>query len=227
MRFILRQCVYFIIMCVQRIRYRNVIFEYGAKASLGSVFGGYNKLSHHAYLRGELGFASYIGAHSVVIGKIGMYCSIAENVVFLTKTHPVREMVSTHPCFYSLKKQCGFTYAKEQMFNEEPKLEGSKYSIEVGNDVYIGYGVTVIGPCRIGDGAVIAAGAIVTGDIPEYAIVGGIPAKIIQFRFADDVINYLKAFKWWNKPTEWIGRHAGAFTSIERMMELMSKEEIK
>ncbi len=215
MRYFIREIIYYIIMIYQRFIYRDVQFDFLSKAALSSTFGGMNKLSHHAFFSGELGFASYIGANSVVIGKIGKYCSIGERVHFITKTHPVKEYVSTHPCFYSLKKQCGFTYTDRQLYNEEPLLEGSKYSIEVGNDVYIGFGATLIGPCRIGNGAVIAAGAVVTDDVPDYAVVGGVPAKVIKYRFDIEQIQYLNWLKWWDKSPEWLKRNVTDFQSIE------------
>lgn len=218
MKYVIRSLAYFIIMIIQRIRNRTVIFEYASKAPLDVVFEGRNKLSHHAFFRGELGFASYVGAHSVIEGKIGRFCSIAENVSFMGQTHPVQGYVSTHPCFYSMKKQSGFTYATEQLFDEIPKLNGSKYSIEVGNDVYIGYGATVIGPCRIGNGAVVAAGAVVTKDVPDYAIVGGVPAKVIRYRFTEKQMDFLNKLQWWDKPQEWFQENASQFASIEKMM---------
>lgn len=171
-------------MIRQRISNRTLIMNFRAKATSNSRFEGCNKIDHHAWFSGEAGFATYIGANSVVEGKLGKFCSIAANVTFLTYTHPVKKYIATHPCFYSLKKQSGFTYAEKQIFDEKPVGVGN-YSIEVGNDVYIGYGATIIGPCKLGNGAVIASGAVVTCDVPDYAIVGGIPAKIIRYRFSE------------------------------------------
>ena len=225
MRYLARSLVYVVIMVIQRLRNRTVKFEFASKAPLNTQFEGHNKLSHHSYFSGELGYASYVGANSVVGGKVGRYCSIAERVMFLTKTHPVQEYVSTHPCFYSLKKQSGFTYASEQLFDESPRLEGSKYSIEVGNDVYIGFGTTVIGPCRIGNGAVIAAGSVVTKDVPDYAIVGGVPAKIIRYRFSEEEIDFLQQLQWWNKPQSWIREYSHYFTSVEDLSVALKNEE--
>jgi len=219
MKYIIREMAYCLIMIFHRIKSKKLIVQFRAKASLSSRFEGCNKLSHHSHFSGEMGFASYIGAYSTVDGKIGKYCSIADRVAFLVLTHPIREFVSTHPCFYSMKKQSGFTYAKKQLFNEEPLLEGSKYSIDVGNDVYIGYGATIIGPCRIGDGAVIAAGAVVTEDVLPYTIVGGVPAKFIRYRFTEEKIEFLMNLQWWNKPQVWIEQHKEDFISVDRLME--------
>lgn len=68
----------------------------------------------------------------------------------------------------------------------------------IGNDVWIGAGVFIKGGIKIGDGAVIAAHAVVTKDVPPYAIVGGVPAKILKYRFTDDVIRKLLDLKWWD-----------------------------
>lgn len=183
-----------------------------------SKFEGYNKVHNKAYFFGSLGYGSYIGSNSLVLGRIGRYCSIADNVVFLTKTHPITEFVSTHPAFYSLKRQCGMTFAKEQMFDEEPCYQGENVSIIVGNDVYIGYGAVIIGPCRIGDGAVVAAGSVVTKDIEPFTIVGGVPAKEIRKRFSDEQIAYVKQLKWWDKSKDWLEEHVSQFDSIEKLM---------
>lgn len=225
MRYIMREIAYLFIMLLHKIQNRNLRIEFRAKASLNSKFEGYNKLSHHSFFSGELGYASYVGANSIIGGKIGRYCSIAENVIFLSKTHPTHNFVSTHPCFYSLKRQAGFSYAKEQSFNEEPRLEGSNYSIEIGNDVYIGYGVTVIGPCRIGNGAVIAAGTVVTCDVPDYAIMGGVPGKIIRYRFSEEQIKILLRACWWDKSPDWLCEHIDDFSCIEKFMKNISSNK--
>ena len=150
--------------------------------------------------------------------------SAVSNVTFLTKTHPISGFVSTHPIFYSLKKQCGITFASGQLFDEEPKLDGSKFSIIVGNDVYIGYGATIIGPAIIGDGAVVAANATVIGDVAPYTVVGGIPAKLIKQRFSEDDIKWLMQLQWWNRDVKWIEEHSDSFMSIKALKLTVGKE---
>lgn len=169
----LKKLAYFLIRIYLQTKNSHVWIEHGGRVKLSSKFEGYNKIHKGAYFSGSLGFGSYIGNNSIVSGRIGKYCSIADNVVFLTKTHPVTTFVSTHPAFYSLKKQCGMTFVNEQKFDEEPCYKDESVSIIVGNDVYIGYGAIVIGPCEIGDGAVVAAGSLVTGDVEPFTIVGG------------------------------------------------------
>lgn len=224
MRYILRELLYVLIMISNKLRSSHLKIEYRAKAAKNSVFEGYNKLSHHSYFSGELGYASYIGANSVVIGKIGRFCSIAESVQFLTLTHPTQSFVSTHPYFYSTKKQSGFSFTEKQLFDEEPCIPGSKYSIIVGNDVYIGFGAIIVGPCRIGDGAVIAAGAVVTRNVEPYSIVGGVPAKHIKYRFSPHQIKELMALKWWNKDLKWLSHNYGYFENVDKLIEI-NKEQ--
>jgi serine acetyltransferase len=71
--------------------------------------------------------------------------------------------------------------------------------VVVGNDVWIGYGATIIGPATIGDGAIIGASALVIGDVPPYAVVGGVPAKVLKYRFQEGEIQKLLSVKWWEK----------------------------
>lgn len=109
--------------------------------------------------------------------KIGNYCSIAESVCFvLSSDHPLNR-VSTFPF--------------NTMILGIPKDGLSKGDIIVDDDVWIGYGATIMSGVHIGQGAVVAAGAVVTKDVPPYAIVGGVPAKVIKYRFDPEMIEEL------------------------------------
>lgn len=126
----------------------------------------------------SVGKATYGNLYVLTFSKdyklsIGSYCSIAPEVSFILSADHITDRVSTYPFKV---KEMGAEY------------EGiSKGDIIVADDVWIGYRAIIMSGVRIGQGAVIAAGAVVTSDVPPYAIVGGIPAKIIKYRFDEDV----------------------------------------
>ena len=93
---------------------------------------------------------------------------------------------------------------------EELPLKGDTV---VGNDVWIGQNVTVLPGVRIGDGAIIAANAVVSRDVPAYHIAGGNPCRILRKRFDDDLIAYLLELKWWDWSPEKIFRHLDVLCS--------------
>ncbi len=195
---------------------KKVVFAHSCSVGVKSQFEGLNIIGTKSSIDGYLGYGSYIGSNSNINGRIGKYCSIASNVNVLTGTHPVTEFVSTHPVFFSLNKQNGTTYVTSQLFMEKLYADkDKKYGIVVGNDVWIGYGVTIIGGIQIGDGAVLLANTIVTRDVPPYSIVGGIPAKVVNKRFDEQTIQFLLEFKWWDKPESWIRQNVRLFSDIE------------
>jgi acetyltransferase-like isoleucine patch superfamily enzyme len=165
----------------------------------------------------KIGFASYVGPRSVLINtELGRYCSIGPDVKTVIGSHPTKNFVSTCPAFYSLQKQNGFSFTNEQLFEEfiyiDPK---DRISIKIGNDVWIGAHVLILEGTSIGDGAIIATGAVVSKNVEPYSIVGGVPAKLIRNRFNDQDIEFLKKFKWWNKDFEWIKSNYYKFKNIE------------
>lgn len=212
---IIKKVTYFVIRVFYLLKFTHLKLYSGVRIRPRSIFGGYNKVGPNSFFSGEIGRYSYIGGNSVVKGKVGNFCSISHNVTFLTGSHPVRNYVSTHPAFYSLQKQCGTTFVKEQRFNEIPRLDNSDYSIEVGNDVLIGFGATLVGPLRIGNGAIIGANSVVTKDVLPYEVVVGSPARTIRKRFDDETIRFLEETCWWDKDKVWLEENADAFSSIE------------
>ncbi len=88
----------------------------------------------------------------------------------------------------------------------------------IGNDVWIGANVIVKSGVTIGDGSIIAAGAVVTKDVAPFSVIGGVPAKHIKLRFSEEQINFLKQFKWWEKDLYWLKQNKDLFTNIELLM---------
>ena len=122
--------------------------------------------------------------------SIGRYCSIATNLRIFGAEH-YTDWISTSPHFYSEEFQ------KKFRTSEISHLNRSKRCINIGHDVWIGSDVALKKEINIGDGAIIASGAVVTKDVEPFSIVGGVPAKLIKYRFDDDVINKIKELQWW------------------------------
>lgn len=133
----------------------------------------YVKVGNYTY--GPLKILNYATTEKISIGN---YCSIAGNVTFILNADHNIDTISTFP--FKVK------YLGE-------KYEGtSKGDIVVCDDVWIGYGSTILSGIKIGQGAVIAAGSVVTKDVEPYSVVGGVPAKTIKMRFSDDIIKKLE-----------------------------------
>ena len=184
---------------------KHIIFHKGAYASRHATLEGYNSIGDYSYFQGVMGYGSYIANHSCLFAtRIGRFCSIGSRVNMTISTHPMF-FFSTSPSFYSSRPANGLSFVERDIYEDVRYLDKSeKIGIEIGNDVWIGDGVTILGPARIGDGAVIAAGALVNKDVPPYAVVGGVPAKIIKYRFDEETIDRLISLQWWNKDQDWL-----------------------
>ena len=197
-------------------RTKGITFQKGAFIGYSVVCGGRNGFGKNsAIVSSSIGYGSYI-AEGTRISKtaIGKYCSIGPNVNCIFGKHPSSTYVSTHPSFFALKTPVGFTYANQQYFEEFAPSHNGKHSITIGNDVWIGANVSLMDGIKIGDGAIVAANALVTKNVDPYTIVGGIPAKLIKKRFADDQIEFLLQLKWWDKEEEGIRKNAIHFRDI-------------
>lgn len=196
------------------LRNKGVLVSPHAFFNQRTEFEGTNVIHRGTCISGSIiGYGTYIGENSFFPNcQIGRFCSIASNIKVVVPTHPTSTFVSTSPMFFSPLKQNGKTFCKKSKFKEFLTVD-NRYVI-IGNDVWIGEGVTIKGGVRIGDGAIVAMNACVTKDVPPYAIVGGMPAKIIRYRFTDEQIRFLLDFQWWNKPIDWIQLHADEFENI-------------
>ena len=135
---------------------------------------------------------------------IGRLCSIACGARFLfNSANHAMASLSTYP-FPLFWEEWGLDRA------EVASAWDNKGDIVVGNDVWIGYEAVILAGVTVGDGAVIAARAVVTKDVPPYTIVGGIPAKPIRRRFPEDTIRRLLALRWWDWPRERIAQNLAA-----------------
>lgn len=122
--------------------------------------------------------------------EFGSFCSIGAEAKIAFGEHPT-EFLSSSPFFY---QNLGFKNVEKEMDFHKPCV--------IGNDVWIGNSAFIKGGVKIGDGAIVGAYAVVTKDVPPYAIVGGVPAKIIRYRFDEETIKSLLELKWWDLPDE-------------------------
>lgn len=149
---------------------------------------------------------------------IGNFCSLANGTKLYIHPEHRPDWITTYP-FPQLKS----TWPRGGLVNKNSSspLRGH---ITIGNDVWIGANVTILGGADIGDGAVIGAECIVAGKIPPYAIVVGNPARVLRYRFDDDTIAKLLELKWWNWPIEKIQEHADLLSS-DRIGEILALGE--
>lgn len=191
-----------------------------ASIDLETTLEGRNEIYGNTKLRKcNIGYATYISFKCEFLNSnIGRYCSIASNVQLVVGNHPTKDFVSTHPIFYAKREIGGLNFGIDESFHEVSILPGTddRY-LKVGNDVWIGTNVLIINGITIGDGAIIAAGSVVTKDVPAYAIVGGVPAKLIRYRFDEDDIKFLEKLQWWNKEDKWIISMASYFNDIKKL----------
>ena len=201
-------------------KYKTIKIGQNSRVTMNCIFGEYvtiyDNVSLHKCVVGDF---TFIASDSLIYNtKIGKFCSIASGVKCGLGIHPSRTFVSTHPAFYSTKKQAQITFADKCYFEENK-------SVLIGNDVWIGANAVLLDGIKVGDGAIIAAGAVVTKNVPPYAIVGGVPAKIIKFRFRSDQIEFLMKFKWWEKEVGWLRKNWRLFHNVDEFISHARNEK--
>ncbi|MBF6061172.1 CatB-related O-acetyltransferase [Nocardia terpenica] len=152
----------------------------------------------------------HYGPEKLIIGK---FCALATGVKFIMNGANHR---MDGPSTFPFPSMGGSWSDHVDLLVDLP----NRGDTVVGNDVWLGHGATVLPGVRIGHGAIIAAGAVVTGDVPDYAIVGGNPARLIRTRFGDNDIARLLTVAWWDWPLDHITAHirtimSGTITDLE------------
>lgn len=153
-----------------------------------------------------LGDLSYLGPNCIVAdARIGRFCAIAASVRIGAPNHPMQRP-SQHRFTYCTD------YYSTSVGRDRAFFDSRRTAVvTIGNDVWIGHGVIVLPGVSVGDGAVLAAGAVVSRDVTPYTIVGGVPARFIRERFSRDIAERLIRLRWWDRPLEEIIARAADF----------------
>jgi len=169
-----------------------------------------------------IGDYSYVGPSSNFVNvDIGKFCSISKNVNIGAYLHPT-DHLSSSPIFFRDKNGTGTSWVQGIHYDDYPK------KVYCGHDVWIGMNTTIMGGVKIGNGAIIAAHSVITKDVPDYAIVGGVPAKIIKYRFQKDVIDQLMRISWWDYNSELLKNNVSELRGVlnDRTIEILKRIQV-
>lgn len=136
---------------------------------------------------------SYIGSGTqLYYASVGKFCSIAGDCNIGLANHSLN-FLSTSPIFTEKNNGTGFSWVKKDF------IDHSDAKVQIGNDVWIGHRVMILGNVNVGNGAIIGAGSVVTKDVPDFAIFAGVPAKLIRYRFDEEIRSKISKQAWWDK----------------------------
>ena len=151
------------------------------------TFEGKNAVPDRCNFSGKIhiGYATTLGYNNLLGGNItiGKYCQLGVDVAIHATNHPIHHLT---------------TYINSNLFDGELKQFKEENTITIGHDVWVGHNVIIVGNVTIGNGAILAAGSVVTKDVEPYAIVAGVPAKPLKKRFSEKVISEIEELQWWN-----------------------------
>lgn len=186
--------------------------EFGEGVRLGvGVWAGHSSVGDYSYLaRG----ASLFYAH------LGKYCSIGDEAMVGLARHPSCGYISTYPAFFSGSNEAvTVRYCDVSQFDETPLTV-------VGSDVWIGARATIRGGICVGHGAIVGAGAVVTRNVPDYAVVAGVPARLLRRRFSDEEVRLLLDAQWWDWSRAKLKSLAPLFGDPEEFFAMLARGEV-
>jgi chloramphenicol O-acetyltransferase type B len=179
-------------------------------------FAAYNRLYKGTDLAHvSVGRCTYFSGAQSKYAQIGSFCSIGPQAIVGGLGQHALDFISTSPVFYSTRKQLGASFAAGDALEEN-------LSTALGHDVWVGARAIILDGVTIGNGAVIAAGAVVTKDVPAYAVVGGVPGKVIRMRHDEATIEALEAWQWWNLPLQ-VLKELAPFFSRQSNSEIIAE----
>ena len=173
---------------LQSTKKKNGVSISGYSRGLQNVtFEGENKVPDRCNFSGviTIGYATTLGYNNFLHGNIsvGKYCQLGADAALHSTNHPVNHLS---------------TYINKNLFDGELSSLKEVKRIKVGHDVWIGHNAIVVGEVSIGNGAIIASGAVVTKDVAPYSVVAGVPAREIKKRFSKKIIDEIEALQWWD-----------------------------
>ena len=185
-----------------KFRFRNTIIYKGCSFDQNTIIHRNVHILENCLLNNsEIHSYSYLGKNCLIQNaSIGKFCSIANDVSIGLGKHPL-DYFSTSPLLYRRQN-------KFQINLVEKDLQFEEYlPVSIGNDVWIGSRSIILDGISIGNGSVIAANSVVTKDVAPYSVIGGVPAKLIKYRFPDNQIDELNIGKWWDMDLSNIKSH--------------------
>ena len=206
------------IRCYRNARVTNS--KLGSGVSVGDdttiercVLGDHVAINRRSYINDSvIGDYSYTGINTTMnFTRLGKFCSLARNVDIGGFDHDYKK-ATTMPM-----------HRFQQMKNAAKPVANHDELCQIGNDVWIAAGAQVLHKVKIGDGAIVGGGAVVTKDVPPYAIVAGVPAKIIKYRFDPDTIAQLLEIRWWDWPVDVIEANMDWLTGEDVNAEILEK----
>lgn len=164
-----------------------------------------------------------IGVNCIIRATVmGSFCSLAPSIDIGGKNHNYKRVTTLTE-----------TRFRQLINSEKPHYPSPETFTKIGNDVWIASRVNILRNVTVGDGACIGAGAVVTKDVPPYAIVAGVPAKVIKYRFEEKFVEELLKIKWWNWPREvivknmdWLLSNDVNEVNIEKMKEIAAEIKV-
>ena len=186
MRLFVRKILYYFLNSTEKTE--KVILSGFSRGLQNVTFEGKNAVPDGCNFSGKIkiGYATTLGYRNLLGGtiSIGKYCQLGVDVALHATNHPISYMT---------------TYINKNLFDGELKSLKQENVIAIGHDVWLGHGVIIVGNVTVGNGAIIAAGSVITKDVEPYAIVAGVPAKEIRKRFSDTIIQEIETLQWWDK----------------------------